>query len=408
MDTTRKMNLFGNRRGSVVVFVIVGIMMMLSIVAGVVNVGMLYESKRGYQNAADAAALAGIVSLGCSTDTTVQKNAREMAYKVANKNKAGGSFVDFSYPDANDGEIQVGNWNGTSFSPTITGTKTDPVNAIRVQNLSNNTKTVRTFFAKVLGISPSPIGFSAVAYNSDDSGGSGDSGEVILTNGHVDPDVTAGPGGTIRQDQRLTDAALGLKTFPNTGSLDSRGSLSQSDTVSTTSVLYDSVNLRHGEQITFTGTGDVTLYVAGDFTISDTNPFIIGSSVTSLTIYVKGVLTIKGNVNINTGTAASANNNKVYPTKPLSIYVANNNYGEHNNENNNGAVVFQSGEHDNINMNSVIYAHGQINGSGNNDVTVTGKLVSSGDITSSGHNSKITVNPASSSKCGNSPPKLVH
>lgn len=375
MNTVRKINTTGNRRGSVVVFVTVGIIMMLSIAALVVDLGMGYTTKTQLQNAVDAAALAGAGLLDNTNSSTIidttNGTATLMAKNVGAKHTAGGNQLQSA-----DFTVAFGRYSSTVTDRIILNT-TKNVNAIKVSTNNTSNTTINTFFAQVFGRTSMQIGAKSTAYGKNTSG----TGGTVIA-GEIEGNVT----GSTLTTNRLAAEAL-LRTYPTTGLPVSKEDLSASDSVPGNSIRYNNVDLTSGESITFNGTGDVILYVDGNFSIKNTNPFNIGPNVTSLTIYIKGVLDIQGasgNVFINSGTAASSNNGTVYPTKPLSIYVTNISNAE-------PAISMQSGNDKYINITASMYAHGDIKSTGNVDATVIGTVVASGGIEFERGNSTLVV-----------------
>lgn len=126
-----------NRKG--VSLILMAFMLAVLIMLGslAIDIAYMYFVKNQLQVAADAAALAGAAELDVTVAAgTFQESARKAAWKFACKNRAAGSnvfLVTNSSSDCDDppsgnmlnglnspeGDIVVGFWNGSSFSPTL-------------------------------------------------------------------------------------------------------------------------------------------------------------------------------------------------------------------------------------------------------------------------------------------------
>lgn len=169
MDASRSINR-SKQRGSVLIWVCLAVVVIVSFAALSVDIGYLYSSKSELQNAADAAALAGVAKLD-GTSSTTQTAARNEAYNFALNNKAAGDAVtlDKNTSNAVDGDIVVGYWDASNriFYPNTTAAipfgKT--LNAVQIipkrTNATNNP--VGTFFAKIFNALNVDIKAKAVA-----------------------------------------------------------------------------------------------------------------------------------------------------------------------------------------------------------------------------------------------------
>jgi len=168
MDATGRLN---NNRGSALVFIAVGLVVLIALTALAIDLGYMYVAKGQLQSAADSAALAGAAKLDGSK-FVAQSSARNTAFNFAKKNKAAGDNVLISYEkysnyydlnQAND--ITVGNWGGNPKTYTrATGSpSTSQINAVEVR--TRRTGTGNEVEGKSLGASsggPIPLFLSKV------------------------------------------------------------------------------------------------------------------------------------------------------------------------------------------------------------------------------------------------------
>jgi Flp pilus assembly protein TadG len=114
------------------------------------------------QRSLDAAALAGAGQL--RFDSSVFPAARTWAqnYALLNPFRAGGATpatinLNLNTPNAANGDIVLGNWNGSSFTPSLDGTQ---VNAV----LCRYQTTVPMTFLRLLGFTGLPVSGEAIAW----------------------------------------------------------------------------------------------------------------------------------------------------------------------------------------------------------------------------------------------------
>ena len=124
-----------HRKGAILVLTLVLMIFVFAFVAFTVDMGYMTLTKGELQNAADAAALAGVVDLKDGATA-----ARTTAKSFAAQHRAAGSPV--IVPDT---DILIGNFNFTSKVFTVTSTG---ANALRVITRVNNKP---FFFAPVIG-----------------------------------------------------------------------------------------------------------------------------------------------------------------------------------------------------------------------------------------------------------------
>lgn len=161
MDATGKLK---NDKGSVLVFIAVGMVVLLALTALAIDLGYMYVAKGQLQSAADAAALAGAGRLD-GTNSFAQYSARNAAVRFAGKNNAAGESVaissDYSNSQSSSNDITIGTWNGTTFTPG-----TMPVNAIEVRTRRTSESSggpISLFFGKAFGFHEMGAAASAVA-----------------------------------------------------------------------------------------------------------------------------------------------------------------------------------------------------------------------------------------------------
>ena len=109
-------NLKNRQRGAVAVMVGVSMVLFIGLLAMVIDLGHLYVAKTGLQNAADAAALAGVKELDGTSDGVT--SARNKAIAAARLNtffaNSGQEPVVLSSPDIQFGVSQNGPWDDGS------------------------------------------------------------------------------------------------------------------------------------------------------------------------------------------------------------------------------------------------------------------------------------------------------
>lgn len=147
-----------NKRGVSAVIVAICLVMLIGFAALAIDVGYLYSTRNELQNVADAAALAGAGYLGSVYVNLSYSEQQGYTFdrgdvvnavnEVAQQNKAAG--VSISIRDAEeDGDIVIGQWNGSTVEPTLV--QPDAVQVIaRRDNKAN--EAVATFFAPVFRI----------------------------------------------------------------------------------------------------------------------------------------------------------------------------------------------------------------------------------------------------------------
>ncbi len=165
------MNKAHNDKGFALVYLALIIVALMALVGLAVDIGYMYVTKSQLQNASDAAALAGAAKMkyvGTGTgnpNDLIQSAARSEAILFASKNKAAQKDVTIANDNSNalstGNDIAVGNWNGTTFSPSTT-----PVNAIEVRarrTADAPDSDVSLFFGRVLGWNKMGASATAIA-----------------------------------------------------------------------------------------------------------------------------------------------------------------------------------------------------------------------------------------------------
>ncbi|RLS52410.1 MAG: hypothetical protein DWH91_16770, partial [Planctomycetota bacterium] len=122
-------------RGVILVVSGIVLVMVFAFVAFTIDVGQLAMTKGELQNAADSAAMAGVMSLGDGEAAAIS-----VAKEYANRNKAAGMAIDPSNAD-----VQVGTFNLTTHSFVESGTN---ANAVRV---TTHVRNKAFFFAPMIG-----------------------------------------------------------------------------------------------------------------------------------------------------------------------------------------------------------------------------------------------------------------
>jgi Flp pilus assembly protein TadG len=154
-----KRHLLNNQHGSALLFTTV--MLVLLFVFGGIAIELTYfGSTRGeLQRSMDAAALAGAGNLGF--DQTAFPAARAAAQNYASLNgysdpAAGVVNLNLNTANTPNGDIVLGIWNGTTFSPSLNGSQ---VNAVQCQVA----RPIPTTFLRLLGMASLPGSAQAIA-----------------------------------------------------------------------------------------------------------------------------------------------------------------------------------------------------------------------------------------------------
>ncbi len=141
------------KRGSVLPFVAIGLLVILGVFALVIDVGMLYADRSSLVNAADAGALAGASALGTDASPWSKSKTRAAAY------------VHLTEPDAAvSSEISSHTYTATDGTSV-----TIPNGKIKVTATRNKV----LMFAKLLGFDAQAVGATASAGLSHYTGGTG-------------------------------------------------------------------------------------------------------------------------------------------------------------------------------------------------------------------------------------------
>lgn len=166
MDTDGELNKMGkksNNKGITLVYIAIMIVALVAFVGLAVDLGYMYVVKGQLQIAADASSLAAVPNLDGTTNVA-QPAARQAAWSFACNNKAAQSGVllgtgtdctaagDLNPTNDVNGDIVVGYWDGTLFTP---GNGTNLINAVQVRaNKTVNAPEGRfaIFFGKIFAL----------------------------------------------------------------------------------------------------------------------------------------------------------------------------------------------------------------------------------------------------------------
>jgi Flp pilus assembly protein TadG len=152
-----------DEKGSILLFTTALVVPLMIIFGGLaLDLAHLGTVDNEVQRSLDAAALAGAGQL--RFDTSVFPAARTWAqnYALLNPFRAGGATpatinLNLNTPNAANGDIVLGNWNGSSFTPSLDGTQ---VNAV----LCRYQTTVPMTFLRLLGFTGLPVSGEAIAW----------------------------------------------------------------------------------------------------------------------------------------------------------------------------------------------------------------------------------------------------
>lgn len=199
-------------RGNVAVVVALSLMVLLGFAALVIDVGNFWRVRGELQNAADAAALAGVRDLnGQSSQFTL---ARLSAQRIAALHAADSTRVslDLNLSNTASGDIVLGHWNFSARSFTVADGLMPPykVNAVQVstRRAARDGNPVHTFLAPLFGHSTQDIDTLAIAVGG--SPGATCGFPLAVTDCSI-----LGSDGAIRCNQRLT---FGQATSDTVGS----------------------------------------------------------------------------------------------------------------------------------------------------------------------------------------------
>jgi Flp pilus assembly protein TadG len=152
-----------DEKGSILLFTTALVVPLMIIFGGLaLDLAHLGTVDNEVQRSLDAAALAGAGQL--RFDSSVFPAARTWAqnYALLNPFRAGGATpatinLNLNTPNAANGDIVLGNWNGSSFTPSLDGTQ---VNAV----LCRYQTTVPMTFLRLLGFTGLPVSGEAIAW----------------------------------------------------------------------------------------------------------------------------------------------------------------------------------------------------------------------------------------------------
>jgi Flp pilus assembly protein TadG len=152
-----------NEKGNVLIFTTVLVVPLMIIFGGLaLDLAHLGTADDEVQRSLDAAALAGAGKLGF--DSSAFPAARSWAQNYALLNplrKAGATQatinLNLNTPNAANGDIVLGIWNGSSFTPSLDGTR---VNAV----LCRYQTTIPMTFLRLLGFTSLPVAGEAIAW----------------------------------------------------------------------------------------------------------------------------------------------------------------------------------------------------------------------------------------------------
>lgn len=145
-----------HERGSAFLFTTASLVFILTMGGFAIDFAYQITAKNELQRSMDAAALAGAGKLGF--DASAFPTARSFAqnFAAANPYRVGAVNLNANTGNASDGNIVLGIWDGSSFSPSLDPTQ---VNAVRCQFRT----TIPTSFLRLLGFNSLPVQAMATA-----------------------------------------------------------------------------------------------------------------------------------------------------------------------------------------------------------------------------------------------------
>lgn len=153
MATPEIRNQFASERGAVLVHVAIALVGLMAMSAFVIDYGILWAARRQAQNSADAAALAGAISLAF-VDFNNQNLARQSALDVAVQNNVWGTVPDITPADVTFPMCPPG-------SPGAGTNSCIRVDVFRNQRAGGNP--LPTFFARLVGVNEQGVRATAMA-----------------------------------------------------------------------------------------------------------------------------------------------------------------------------------------------------------------------------------------------------
>lgn len=151
------------RRGNVVIYVTVGLVMSLGFAAMAVDLGMLFVTRTELQSSADAAALAGAMRLLDESrlkgqaeydEVTAQTRAEAAAMAAANRVLNASPYVDQNQSNAPDGDVVIGYLRDpTDFNDTLSFDRPELFNSVQVRVRRDPLRNgaIPLIFARVFG-----------------------------------------------------------------------------------------------------------------------------------------------------------------------------------------------------------------------------------------------------------------
>jgi Flp pilus assembly protein TadG len=153
----------GDERGNVLLFTAVLVVPLMIIFGGLaMDLAYLGTVDNEVQRSLDAAALAGAGQLRFDSSVFPAARAWAQNYALLNTYRAGTVApptinLNLNVPNAANGDIVLGIWDGSSFTPSLVGTQ---VNAV----LCRYQTTVPTSFLRLLGFTTLPVSGQAIAW----------------------------------------------------------------------------------------------------------------------------------------------------------------------------------------------------------------------------------------------------
>lgn len=147
-----------DQRGSILLFTTVLVVPLMIIIGGLAMDLAYYGTVDDeLQRSMDAAALAGAGKLGFNDSFFPAARQYAHDYALLNPFRVGTISLDLNVANNPTGDIVLGIWNGSTFTPSIDGTQ---VNAVRCRFAT----TVPTSFLRLIGVNSLNAGASAIAW----------------------------------------------------------------------------------------------------------------------------------------------------------------------------------------------------------------------------------------------------
>jgi Flp pilus assembly protein TadG len=147
-----------DERGSILLFTTVAVVPIMIVMGGLaMDIAYLGSVDAELQRSMDASALAGAGKLGFNDSVFPAARLSAQQYAASNSYRVGSVNLNLNTANAANGDIVLGIWNGSGFTPSLDGTQ---VNAV----LCRHSTQVPTSFLRLLGLNSLNAAAEAIAW----------------------------------------------------------------------------------------------------------------------------------------------------------------------------------------------------------------------------------------------------